>query len=115
MWERKIVVSFDDHGISAMYPASRKLPGGKTYTIAWHDVQCVAVETNSSGPWGADFWYLLEGHDCLCAYPLGATGEQEANAEFPNRFPGFNFEPLVMAVSWTSNARFVCWRRESAQ
>jgi hypothetical protein len=115
MWERKIIVCLDDRGISATYPPSAKLPDGKTYAIGWSDVRCVAIETNDSGPWGADFWYLVEGDNQLCAFPQGATGELAAISEFPKKLPSFDFELVMKAVSWTSNARFVCWKRGASQ
>lgn len=84
MFERQVVVKMDDAGIAAAYP------GGEVQAISWSDVQCVAIETNDSGPWGADVWWLLEGGTRRCAYPGGATGEREALAEYPKRFSGFS-------------------------
>jgi hypothetical protein len=104
--ERKIIVSFDESGITAAFP------GGRTEAIAWSEVERVAIETNDSGPWGADFWWLLEGETKRCAYPQGTTGEMEAMAAFPSRFPGFSHKAVIAASSSTSNARFLCWERD---
>jgi hypothetical protein len=106
--ERKVVVSFDESGISAAFP------GGPTEAIAWSEVQRVAIETNDSGPWGADFWWLLEGETRRCVFPQGATGDAEAMAAFPSRFPGFNHTAVIKANCSTSNARFLCWERGKA-
>ena len=106
--ESEIVVSFDERGISASYPK------GEVAAIAWSEVQRVAIETNDSGPWGADFWWLLEGETRRCAFPQGATGELEALAELPSRFPGFSHEAFGAANRCTSNARFLCWERGKA-
>ncbi|HVU89404.1 MAG TPA: hypothetical protein VHD36_18900 [Pirellulales bacterium] len=112
MWERAVIVSFDDHQISATYPPSARSPHGQTQAIAWADVTCLAIETNSSGPSGADFWYLLEGEGGkLCAFPLGAAGGGEAVAEFSKRFPEFDGEAFRNAIGSTTEARFVCWKR----
>lgn len=108
MFERQVVVRFDDEGIAAAYP------GGEVQAISWPEVQCVAIETNDSGPWGADVWWLIEDGAHRCAYPGGATGEQEALAEYPRRFPGFEDAAVIEAMGCTSNARFVCWQREHA-
>ncbi|HEX4973923.1 MAG TPA: hypothetical protein VJ323_14385 [Bryobacteraceae bacterium] len=108
MFERQVVVKFDDAGIAAAYP------GGEVQSISWSEVQCVAIETNDSGPWGADLWWLLEGGPNRCAYPGGARGEQEALAEYPKRFSGFRDAAVIEAMGCTSNARFVCWQREHA-
>jgi hypothetical protein len=106
--ESKIVVSFDESGISAAYP------NGVTQAIAWSEVERVAIETNDSGPWGADFWWLLEGETRRCAYPQGAAGELEAMAALPSRFPGFDHGAVIEANCSTSNARFLCWERGKA-
>jgi hypothetical protein len=49
-------VKTDEHGISTHYP------DGTVLLIRWDEVQCVAVETNDSGTWGADVWWLIEGN-----------------------------------------------------
>jgi hypothetical protein len=53
-------------------------PDGVIERVAVKDLQEVAIETNTSGPWGADVWWLLRGSspDARCAYPGGASGEQ---------------------------------------
>jgi hypothetical protein len=56
----------------------------------------------------------LTGTEKRCTYPGGATGEQEALAEFPKRFPQFRDEAVIQAMGCTSNAQFVCWKREHA-
>ena len=106
--EGKVIVSFDESGIAATFPK------GEVEAIAWSEVQRVAIETNDSGPWGADFWWLLEGEAKRCAFPQGATGELEAMATFPSRFPGFSHEAVISANCSTSNARFLCWERGKA-
>lgn len=108
LFERKVIVRVDDNGISATFPT------GKSEQIAWSEVKRVAIETNDSGPWGADFWWLLEGEARRCAYPQGATGEIEAMDAFTTRFPGFSHEAVIKANGSTSNARFVCWERSNA-
>lgn len=108
LFERKVVVRFDESGLSVAFLE------GEIQTIAWSEVRCVAIETNDSGPWGADFWWLLEGETRRCAYPQGATGELEVLAELPSRFPGFSHEAFGAANRCTSNARFVCWERDKA-
>ena len=79
--------------------------------IAWQDVDYVAIETNDSGPWGADVWWLLEGSNNRVSYPQGATGDSEMLEHFPIRFPGFSDATVIQAMGCTSNARFVCWQR----
>jgi hypothetical protein len=105
MFERQVVVTSTDEEVSASYP------DGVTQRIKWKNVECVAIETNDSGPWGADFWWLLEGGGERCAYPQGATGELEILKELPGRFPGFSDVKVIEANGCTSNARFVCWEK----
>ena len=108
IFERQVVVAIDEVGISATYP------GGEIQKVQWSEVDCVAIETNDTGPWGADFWWLLEGKNGRCTYPQGATGEMEALRILPGKFQGFNDEQVIRANGCTSNARFVCWERVSA-
>jgi hypothetical protein len=88
-----------------------KRPDGVIERIALKDLKEVAIETNSSGPWGADVWWLLTGAtaDARCAYPGGATGEQSV-LQWLQRLPGFDDKAVIAAMGSTSNARFVCWQ-----
>lgn len=105
MFERAIIVSMDVTGVAATYPQ------GDVQRIAWNEVEQVTIETNDSGPWGADVWWILAGSGKTCTYPGGATGELEALAEFQQRFPDFSDDKVTDAMRCTSNAQFVCWRR----
>ena len=59
----------------------------------------MAISTNDSGPWGADFWWLLYGKDgeLACAFPEMATGDKEA-ADMLIALPGFDFEAFGHAA-----------------
>jgi hypothetical protein len=105
LFESKIVVTFDDDGISARYP------NGNIEQISWREVEKARIETNDSGSWGTDFWWIFEGAGRRCAYPQGATGELEVFRVLGKRLPGFNFEAVIEANVSTSNAEFVCWER----
>jgi hypothetical protein len=105
VYERAVVVRTDEQGISAQYP------DGTILSIRWDEVQCVAIETNDSGPWGADVWWLIEGNQSRCAYPGGANGDIDALKSMESRLTGFNDECVVQAMACTSNRRFVCWQR----
>jgi len=102
--EEQVVVRVDDAGVQVSFP------GGEEH-IAWPEVRCVAIETNDSGPWGADLWWLIEGESKRCVYPGGATGGQEALTELAKRLQGFDHGAVIEAMGSTSNARFVCWQR----
>ena len=108
-FERAVVVRFDDAGISSSYP------DGTLQTMPWSKIRRIAIQTNDTGPWGADVWWLLEGDDARCTYPHGATGDPEALAEFPRRFSGFSHKAVIEAMGFFSNARFICWETKQAR
>lgn len=70
------------------------------------DLGAVYVETNDSGPWGADVWWLLNDKTgrTKVAFPHMAMGE-EAALERLRLLPGFE----VRGMNWIENARFLCW------
>lgn len=105
MFEQRIIVTATSEEISASYPS------GEVQKILWKDVERVAIETNDSGPAGADFWWLIEGAANRCCFPQGATGEADMLALLSARFPGFRYEKFIEACGCTSNARFLCWER----
>lgn len=105
MYERRVVVAFDAHGVSVTFP------NDAPRTMAWAEVQCVAIETNDSGPWSGDVWWLLESADRRIGYPLGATGDDAMLTELMARFPALDHGAVVRAMGCADNARFVCWER----
>jgi hypothetical protein len=106
MFEAAVVVTMDEETIRAAYPDD------SVQSIAWKDIERVAIETNDTGPRGADVWWLFEGREGRCAYPQGATGDAEVIEGLSTRFPGFSYEAVINAQSCTSNARFLCWERK---
>lgn len=104
--EARWTVAVDDESIRVTDEA------GATRTVAKSALERVAVETNGSGPWGADFWWLLfaAGEEAACFFPLGATGEAEAVA-YLKTLPGFDRDQLAEAVRSTRNSLFPLWSR----
>lgn len=90
-------------------------PKGESRAIARADLCAVVIETNDSGPWGSDFWWLLLGPDgkLACAYPQGAVGEDEA-MDWLFALPGFDHEAMIEASASTGNAYFELWRARAA-
>jgi hypothetical protein len=103
MFERQVIVEHDERGVRVAYP------DGARHALEWSDVRVVAIETNDSGPWGADVWWLLEGEHHRVAYPQGATGDLAMLGALQSRLPGFKDEAVIQAMGCTGNARFVCW------
>lgn len=102
--ERKTHVTITASGLEV------STPGQELQRIAWADVRRILVETNASGPWGADVWWILESGESRCYFPQGATGENAAVAEMTRRFPRFE----VKGMNSTKNATFVCWEADRA-
>ncbi len=80
--------------------------------LAKSDLTGVIIETNDSGPWGADVWWLLFGPDdrVALAYPQGAADEN-AMLTYLMSLPGFDNEKMTEAMRSTDNAVFPVWRR----
>ncbi len=74
--------------------------------IKMADLGAVYVETNDSGPWGADVWWLLNDKSgkTKVAFPQLATGEKAA-LERLHLLPGFEVRGMDSAQS----AQFKCW------
>lgn len=86
---------------------------GETRSIGLADLSGVMIETNDSGPFGPDVWWLLFGADdrLACAFPQGASGEQDA-VDLLLGLPGFDHEAMIMAMGSTTNVVFPVWRAE---
>jgi len=86
---------------------------GEVTQLAKHELAGVIIETNDSGPWGADVWWRLFGADDRVAFavPQGATGE-DAMIDYLFSLPGFNHSEMAKAMGCTDNAVFPVWRRE---
>ena len=88
---------------------------GERKSIALAALGGVITETNDSGPWGLDVWWMLFDLDqrLACAFPLGATGEQPVVAEL-TALHGFDHAEMLRAMGSTANAMFLLWRRNGA-
>jgi len=83
-----------------------KAPKQAEQRIKMADLAAVYVETNDSGPWGADVWWLLKDNSgqIKVMFPQLATGE-EAALERLRRLPGFEMQ----GMNSSKNVRFMCW------
>ena len=104
--ESKWEIAVDGNRISVRDEA------GQVRSVARGDLSGVAIETNDSGPWGADVWWLLfdRSDQLACAFPQGATGE-EAVIEYISGLPSFDHGEMIKAMASTDNAVFAVWRR----
>ena len=106
MSETEHIVAFDGERIGVTDPE------GEETTLALAELNGVMIETNDSGPFGADVWWLLFGADdrVAVAFPQGASGEQPA-IDWLTGLPGFDHDAMTMAMGSTANAVFPVWRR----
>ena len=117
-WFRKRTVRLQPEAswIVATKPAHIQVTDheGQIRRLAKADLVGVAIETNDSGPWGADVWWLLFGASdrLACSFPQGATGESET-LDYLTSLPQFNHEQMTQAMCSTENAVFPVWRKES--
>ena len=106
MSEADYIVSLDGEHIVVTDPE------GEQTTLVLAELNGVMIETNDSGPLGADVWWLLFGADdrIAVAFPQGASGEQAA-IDWLIGLPGFDHDAMIMAMGSTANAVFAVWRR----
>lgn len=79
-------------------------------SIRWADVSRIWFVTTSAGPRLPDQWLLLEGESGGCSFPTEASGFAGIWDELAQRFPGFDYQPLIRGG--TDDARHLCWERQ---
>lgn len=104
--ESKYLVFCDGKGVACV------LPDGSQTQMSWDEMRAILIETNDSGPFGTDVWWILIGHNRHISIPQGATGEQELIDEM-QKLPSFDNKMFVLAMMSTSNQRFLCWDRKN--
>lgn len=85
---------------------------GTAMFVAVDGLRTVAIETNDSGPWGTDLYWMLFGADGKLglAFPQGATGEEQV-LDYLMKLPGFDHGKMIEAMGCTTNAVFVVWEK----
>ncbi|TWT34046.1 hypothetical protein KOR34_38820 [Posidoniimonas corsicana] len=91
------------------------LPDGREQAIRWEDLAEVEIQTNDSGPFGMDVWWVLvpDGGASPCSIPQGASGDAPLLDKL-FQLPGFDYEAFSDAMGCTDNRQFLCWRRKDA-
>jgi hypothetical protein len=97
-------ISFDESAVT------RTMPDGKTESVRWDDLKEVGILTTDEGPAVDDVFWLLLGERGGCAAPSEAIGMEELLPRL-QKLPGFDNEAVIKAMGSTSNAKFVCWKR----
>jgi hypothetical protein len=91
----------------------RVRPDGAQEKIRWDDLHEVGILTTDEGPWQEDVFFLLIASDgnSGCAVPQSADGSKELFGRL-QQLPGFDNKAVIEAMGSTSNAKFVCWKRQ---
>jgi hypothetical protein len=84
-------------------------PKRKRESIRWEEVRQIWYVTTSAGPWLPDEWLLLDGEHGGCSFPTEAEGFSGIWDVLEQRFPGFDYGPLIRGG--THDARHLCWER----
>ncbi len=100
--EYRLVITQDD--IACEHPKRER------ESIRWDQVNRIWYVTTSDGPRWPDEWILLDGEDRGCSFPTEASGMDRIWDELEQRFPGFDYGPLIRGG--TDNAKYLCWERQ---
>jgi len=105
--ESESQVHVEDHGefVSAVFP------NGITQTLSWSDIIRFEIQTNDSGPFGWDVWFVLISTQDEVFFPLGATGEDAVLARLAS-VTGGTFGQLIDGMNCGTNCTFVTWEKE---
>lgn len=98
-------VTFDDILITC------PMPDGSLKTVRWDELQEIGILTTDEGPAREDVYWVLLGTNGNCVAAASADGTQELLARM-QLLPGFDNAAVIKAMGCTSNAKFVCWKRD---
>ncbi|MDR3492556.1 MAG: hypothetical protein P4M12_11065 [Gammaproteobacteria bacterium] len=82
----------------------------KTYT--WVEFLKFIVETNDSGPFGEDIFFILVTETDEIKIPQSIVDDNEFD-EITQRFPNFDYAVFIEAMSSCKNFQFICWESKS--
>lgn len=104
--ESEVQALVNDHGefVSVL------LPNGSSHILTWGDLIRVEIQTNDSGPWGWDVWFVLVGAVDEVSFPLGAAGQEEVFEKL-QAVTGKSHEQLIDGMNCTTNKTFVTWEK----
>src|SRR5215510_5435884 len=90
-----------------------KTPAGEATQIQFNEIKGIVIETNDSGPWGADvIWHITDGKITI-HFPMGATGEKEVVNELM-KIEGFDHQEMINAMGSVDNSVFIPLNRTKA-
>ncbi len=86
-------------------------PDGQREEVRWGDLSEVRIVTTAEGPFAEDVFWLLVGADGSGVAVPGAAMPDEL-LDRMQALPGFDNEQMILAMSSTDEASFVCWQRD---
>jgi hypothetical protein len=99
-----VTVEIDDEGITLTR-------GATSQRITWHDLSLVAIMTTGVGPFGNDFFWILEGANKRLAVANTTAGAQDLLAALQD-LPDFDNMAVLNASGSAEDRIFLCWRRQ---
>jgi hypothetical protein len=78
--------------------------------VAWSELVAVHIATTDDGPFGDDFFWLLQAADGTGCALSGPDAERLDLLACLTRLPGFDHAAVLCACGSTENALFPCWR-----
>lgn len=80
--------------------------------LAWSDLRRVKILTTDTGPFGTDFYFVLEGQsDKRLVVPNEEAGALLGRLQ---ELPDFDNEAFIAACGSTDTAEFLCWTYSSS-
>ena len=94
---------------------TRTRPDGVEESIKLCDLSEVGILTTDEGPWQEDVYFLLIGSKGKsgCVVSQSAEGFDKLFS-YLQKLPDFNNEAVIKAMGSTTNAKFVCWKRQAS-
>lgn len=97
-------VRVDELGLTA------SVARGPELRIEFQDIERIAIRTTDEGPFVEDVYWLISTGEQQCLIPNGAEGESDLFDRLL-KFPGFDNQAMIAAMTCADNAEFECWQR----
>ena len=98
-------VTYDDTGVR------RVTPDGRVEEVLWDDLVEIRIVTTSEGPFAEDVFWLLVGADGKNGVAVPGSAATDDMLDRLQGLPGFDNEQMILAMSSTDEAQFLCWQR----
>ncbi len=102
--EDKFVVTITDEFVRVEHPSR------KAEEIFWKDINEIRFLNTDAGPFAPDLWLALIGEKSGCLIPHGSEGCDKVY-EIVSKYPGFNYENVIKAMSSSNNEQFLLWQK----